>query len=104
MFDNELINDADSPLMGDPSKYPNNLVNPYGFQPSLSPSAGEAYFNAPESNSTMVSDSVEMTKRLKAFVPASSVKKGRQPQKDLLSASQLAEASGVGDNYKSKFQ
>lgn len=51
----------------------------------------------------MVSDSVEMTKRLKAFVPASSVKEGRTPQNNLGYANS-AEEVNVGANYKAKYQ
>lgn len=90
------------PLMGDPNYYPNNLLNPYEWN-SVDSSRGETYFNAPASNSTMVSDSVEMTKRLKAFVPASSVKQGRTPQNNLGYA-QSAEEINIGADYKSKYQ
>lgn len=81
---------------------PNNLANPYGWN-VVDASRGETYFNAPQSNSTMVSDCVEMTKRLKAFVPASSVKQGRTPQNNL-GYSQSAEEVNIGATYKSFFQ
>lgn len=90
------------PLNGDPNEYPNNLANPYGWN-SVDSSRGETYFNAPSSNSTMVSDSIEMTKRLKAFVPASSVKQGRWPQNDL-GYSGSSEEWNKGDDYKAKYQ
>lgn len=90
------------PLNGDPNEYPNNLANPYDWN-SVDSSRGETYWNAPSSNSTMVSDSVEMTKRLQAFVPASSVKEGRTPQNNL-GYSRSAEEVNVGANYKAKFQ
>lgn len=90
------------PLSGDPNDYPNNLANPYGWN-SVDSSRGETYFNAPSSNSTMVSDSVEMTKRLKAFVPMSSVKEGRTPQNNLGYANSPEEMN-KGDNYKAKYQ
>lgn len=90
------------PLNGDPNDYPNNLTNPYDWN-VVDSSRGEVYFNAPASNSTMVSDSVEMTKRLKAFVPSSSVKQGRTPQNNLGYAGS-AEEINIGANYKAKFQ
>lgn len=95
------------PLFGDkntgsPEFNPDNLANPYGWN-VVDSSRGEAYFNAPASNSTMVSDSVEMTKRLIAFVPKSSVKEGRAPQNNL-GYSGSAEEINAGANYKSKFQ
>lgn len=90
------------PLAGDPDFYPNNLANPYDWN-SVDSSRGEVYFNAPASNSTMVSDSVEMTKRLKAFVPASSVKEGRTPQNNLGYANS-AEEINKGADYKAKYQ
>jgi hypothetical protein len=90
------------PLFGDPDFYPDNQNNPYEWN-SVDSSRGETYFNAPESNSTMVSDSVEMTKRLKAFVPMSSVKKGRFPQ-NYLGYGQNTEEWNEGDNYEAKYQ
>lgn len=90
------------PLYSDPSDNPNNLANPYDWN-VVDSSRGEVYFNAPASNSTMVSDSVEMTKRLKAFVPMSSVKEGRTPQNNL-GYSKSAEEWSEGANYKAKFQ
>lgn len=90
------------PLFGDPNGNPDNMTNPYGWN-VVDSSRGEASFNAPASNSTMVSDSVEMTKRLKAFVPASSVKEGRTPQNNL-GYSQSAEENNIGADYKAKFQ
>lgn len=93
---------APVPLYSDPDDNPNNLANPYGWN-VVDSSRGEVYFNAPASNSTMVSDSVEMTKRLKAFVPASSVKQGRWPQNDL-GYSGSPEEWNKGENYKAKYQ
>lgn len=90
------------PLESDPNYNPNNLANPYDWN-VVDSSRGETYWNAPASNSTMVSDSVEMTKRLKAFVLASSVKEGRTPQNNLGYA-KSAEEVNVGANYKPKFQ
>lgn len=90
------------PTFGDPAYHPDNANNPYGYQVN-DESQGLVYFNAPESNSTMVSDSVEMTRRLKMFVPASSVKKGRTPINDLMSLKQAQEENNKGD-YKAKFQ
>lgn len=90
------------PLFSNPDENPNNLANPYDWN-VVDSSRGEAYWNAPASNSTMVSDSVEMTKRLKAFVPMSSVKEGRTPQNNL-GYSQSAEEINIGANYKAKFQ
>lgn len=89
------------PLYSDPNDNPNNLANPYDWN-VVDSSRGETYFNAPNSNSTMVSDSVEMTKRLHAFVPASSVQKGRTPSNDLGYA-QSAEEYNKGD-YKTKYR
>lgn len=90
------------PLFGDPNLNPNNLDNPYGNNIDNS-SRGETYFNAPASNSTMLSDNIEMVKRLKAFVPMSSVKQGRTPQNNLGYANSTEEVN-QGDNYKAKFQ
>lgn len=90
------------PLFGDPNKYPNNLANPYDWN-VVDSSRGETYFNAPDANSTMVSDSVEMTKRLKAFVPMSSVKQGRTPTGNNNGYNNSPENVNVG-NYKATFQ
>ncbi len=89
------------PTYGDPNFNPDNLTNPYGNN-IVDSSRGETYFNAPASNSTMVSDCVEMTKRLHAFVPQSSVKEGRTPQNNLGYANS-AEEINIGANYKSKY-
>lgn len=89
------------PFGTDPDQYPNNLGNPYDWN-VVDQSRGEAYWNAPASNSTMVSDSVEMTKRLRAFVPASSVKKGRTPLNTLGYAK--SEENENEGNYKSSYQ
>lgn len=94
--------EAAFPLYGNPDENPNNLAAPYDWN-VVDSSRGEVYFNAPFSNSTMVSDSVEMTKRLKAFVPLSSVKEGRAPINNLGYANSSEEWSR-GDNYKSKYQ
>lgn len=96
-------NNTAYPYFGDPQYFPDNLNNPYGYQ-YRDASQGLVYFNAPESNSTMVSDSVEMTKRLKQFVPKSSVMKGRTPSRDLMTGAQLLEEDNIGDNYKSIFR
>lgn len=90
------------PTYGDPNGNPDNLTNPYGWN-VVDSSRGEVYFNAPGSNSTMSSDSVEMTKRLKAFVPMSSVKEGRTPLNNLGYA-QSPEEVNMGADYKAKFQ
>lgn len=89
------------PLNGDPNYNPNNLQNPYDWN-VVDSSRGETYFNAPAANSTMVSDSVEMTKRLRAFVPSSSVKQGRQPTNNL-GYENNPELNNEG-TYKSTFQ
>lgn len=82
---------------------PDNVNNPYGYQePNME--EGRTYFPAPQSNSTMVSDNVIMVQRLKDFVPASSVMKGRQSPEDLLSAEQKSELQNKGSNYKSSFR
>lgn len=90
------------PLGTDPNTNFDNLRNPYGND-VVDSSRGETYYSTPQSNSTMVSDSVEMTKRLKAFVPASSVKEGRTPYNNL-GYSQSAEEDNIGADYKAKFQ
>lgn len=87
---------------GDPNYNPDNLATPYEWN-VVDSSRGLASWNAPASNSTMVSDNVEMTKRLKAFVPASSVKEGRTPQNNL-GYSGSPEEINKGDNYKSSYQ
>jgi hypothetical protein len=89
------------PTMIDPDLNPNNLANPYGWN-VVDSSRGEAYFNAPASNSTMVSDAVEMTKRLKMFIPTSSVKEGREPINNLGYAN--SEMNWNEGNYKAKYQ
>ena len=91
------------PVFGDPNDNPNNLANPYDWN-VVDSSRGETYFNAPASNSTMVSDSVEMTKRLKAFVPMSSVKQGRSPQEDLMTREMKLEENNIGADYKPRYQ
>lgn len=90
------------PYYEDPNYNPNNLANPYDWN-VVDSSRGETYFNAPAANSTMVSDSVEMTKRLRAFVPRSSVKEGRQPLGNNLGYENSPENENKG-NYKSTFQ
>lgn len=87
---------------GDPNYNPDNLANPYDWN-VVDSSRGLASWNAPASNSTMVSDVVEMTKRLKAFVPMSSVKEGRTPQNNL-GYSGSPEEDNIGANYKAKYQ
>lgn len=94
---------APFPTFGNPEDHPDNLRNPYGYQVQ-DESQGLAYFNAPESNSTMVSDSVVMTKRLKAFVPVSSVKEGRSPKKTLMTADELAQENAKGGDYEASYQ
>lgn len=83
------------PTYGDPNFNPDNINNPYTWNVNDS-SRGETY------NSTMVSDNVEMVKRLHAFVPMSSVKEGRTPQNNLGYANS-AEEVNIGANYKSKY-
>lgn len=90
------------PTFGDPNYNPNNLANPYDWN-VVDSSRGEAYFNAPASNSTMVSDNIEMVKRLKAFVPKVSMKEGRWGKNDL-GYSGSAEEWNRGENYKSIYQ
>lgn len=86
-----------------PNQHPDNLNNPYGGQePNLE--KGFTYFPAPQSNSTMVSDSVIMTQRLKAFVPQSSVRGGRKPIVPQVNGVDFREEDNQGSNYKSKFQ
>lgn len=91
------------PYYGDPNYWPDNLNNPYGLQYGDA-SRGLTYYNAPESNSTMMSDSVIMTKRLKQFVPSASVKVGAQPVKNLMTPNMLEQEDDKGGNYKSMFQ
>lgn len=86
-----------------PNQHPDNVNNPYGGQePNLE--QGFTYFPAPQSNSTMVSDSVIMTERLKRFVPASSVKQGRKPIVPAVTGVDFGEENNRGGNYKSAFQ
>lgn len=98
-----MNNNKTYPLTGDPQYWPDNLNNPYGYQ-YQDASEGLTYFNAPESNSTMVSDSVVMTKRLKQFVQKASVKEGRVPRRDLMTPAQLGEEDNQGADYKSIFR
>lgn len=98
-----MNNNKTYPYFGDPQYFPDNLNNPYGFQ-YQDASEGLTYFNAPESNSTMVSDSVVMTKRLKQFVQRASVKEGQTPQRDLMTRAQLNEENAIGEDYKSIFR
>lgn len=86
---------------GDPNYNPDNLANPYNWNVN-DYSRGLAEWNAPSSNSTMVSDSVEMTRRLRAFVPDASVQKGRTPQNNLGYAKSQEEVNR-GD-YKSSYR
>lgn len=97
------MNPRPFPTYGDPQQHPDNLGNPYGYQVQ-DESQGLTYYNSVDPNSTMVSDSVQMTERLKMFVPSSSVKKGRAPGETLMSAEMLNEEENRGNNYKSKFQ
>lgn len=82
---------------------PDNVSSPYeGQVPNQE--EGRTYFPAPQSNSTMVSDSVIMTKRLKAFVPQSSVKGGAKPVVPEVDGVEFSEERNIGNNYKSIFQ
>lgn len=98
-----MKNNSAFPLFGDPNYNPNNLANPYEWN-VVDSSRGETYFNAPSSNSTMVSDNMEMARRLKAFVPKSSVKEGRIPTENNLGYENSEENWDEGVNYKSKYQ
>lgn len=91
------------PENGDPNYNPNNLANPYDWN-VVDSSRGEAYFNAPASNSTMVSDNMEMARRLKAFVPRSSVKQGNIPINNSLGYEKSEENWDKEADYKSKYQ
>lgn len=82
---------------------PDNVNSPYSGQ-VVNQEEGRTYFPAPQSNSTMVSDSVIMTKRLKAFVPQSSVKGGAKPIVTTVEGVNFSEENNVGNNYKSMFQ
>ena len=95
--------DKPFPVFGDPDMHPDTFRDPYGYQVN-SESMGEAYFNAPEANSTMVSDNIIMTQQLKKFVPKSSVKEGRVPMRSLMTPDQLAEENNRGRHYKSSYQ
>lgn len=82
---------------------PDNVNSPYtGQVPNQE--EGRTYFPAPQSNSTMVSDSVIMTQRLKTFVPKSSVKAGLQPTVSPVEGVDWSEENNQGSNYKSIFQ
>lgn len=90
-------------ITNQPNNHPDNVNSPYSFQePNLE--KGRTYFGAPQSNSTMVSDSVIMTQRLKAFVPKASVKVGRKPVVPEVNGVDFAEEENRGQNYKSIFQ
>jgi len=102
-FKNSVNDNKPYSYFGDPNEFPDNLSNPYNYQ-YRDASQGLTYFNAPNANSTMVSDSVEMTKRLKRFVPASSVMKGRTPEQDLMTGSMKEEEDNVDQDYKSMFR
>jgi hypothetical protein len=69
--------------------HPDNINNPYGYQVGDEDMGMTSYY-APQSNSTMTSDCIEMVKRLKRFVPESNVQKGRKP------------TNNIGSNYKLK--
>lgn len=85
------------------SEHPDNLNSPYKFEePNLE--KGFTYFPAPQSNSTMVSDSVIMTQRLKAYVPKSSVQKGRKPIVPEVAGVDFGEEDNRGNNYKPVFR
>ena len=73
-------------------------MNPYEDKKEDT-SDGKIRFKAPESDSTMVSENVEMTKRLKAFVPKISVLSGR-----INTGASEKEKAQTSENYKSKYQ
>jgi hypothetical protein len=102
-FKNDPVHNKPYSYFGDPNAFPDNLGNPYNYQ-YQDASQGLTYFNAPSANSTMVSDSVIMTERLKKFVPESSVMRGRTPEEDLMTREMKDEEDNVGKNYTSKFQ
>lgn len=90
------------PPFGDPNYNPNNLVNPYGNDMGNS-SGGAQTFQGPQTNSTMLSDNIEMVKRLRAYVPRASMKEGRIPTGNHLGYEDSPELDNVG-NYKSSYQ
>lgn len=87
----------------DPQFPPDNVNNPYNGQVP-NQEEGRTYFPAPQSNSTMVSDSVIMTERLKRFVSKSSVREGQKPTVPMVEGVAWSEEDNMGSNYKSKFQ
>lgn len=91
------------PMFGDPNDNPNNLQNPYEKN-IVDSSRGETYFNAPAANSTMSSDNIEMVKRMRLFVPKSSVKEGRQPTGNHLGYEDSEMLENKGSSYKSTYQ
>lgn len=90
------------PPFGDPNYNPLNVVNPYGNN-LIDSSRGMQTFQGPQSNSTMVSDNIEMVKRLRAYVPRASMKEGRVPTGNHLGYEDSPMLDNVG-NYKSSYQ
>jgi hypothetical protein len=88
-------------IHGNPDYSLSNENNPYD-KTDTSSSRGEPYITDLAGRSTMVSDNMVMTKRLKAFVPRSSVKQGDMPSAWGEGAS--PEEDNISDNYKPKFQ
>lgn len=88
-------------IKGNPDYLTQNEANPYDAQVTSS-TRGEPYTTDLAGRSTLVSDNMEMTRRLKAFVPRSSAKGGREPAKFGEGANK--EEENEGSSYKSKFQ
>ena len=90
------------PILGKPDYNVENKDNPYGGNQDGS-QRGEPYTSNLVGQSTMVSDSVEMTKRMKRWVPRTSMKEGREPQV-LQTPGEVAQEVDGGGDYKSKYQ
>ncbi len=82
---------------------PDNVRSPYDGQVP-NQEEGRTYFPAPQSNSTMVSDSVIMTERLKRFMPRINSQVGKANPPSVVTGVAWEEEDNVGNNYKSLFQ
>lgn len=89
-------------IKGNPEYRVDNEGNPYSAE-DTSISRGEPYTTDLAGRSTMVSNSVEMTKRLKAYVPKMSAKEGYAslPTQGYDTSS---EEENRGSNYEAKYQ
>ncbi len=95
------LNDSQYPMLGNPEYELQNEGNPYEANQKHS-QQGQPYTSNLAGKSTLVSDNMEMAKRLKAFVPRSSVKQGDTPARFGEGAS--SQENDQASNYKSKYQ